>query len=223
MKIFAINPGSTSTKIALYEDKECLWTDTQRYDSDVIGRFKTVIDQEQFRCDEIAKVLKAKGASPKSFAAVVGRGGLMKPIKGGVYRVNAPMLEDLRNMKYGAHASNLGAPLADRFAADGKIPAFIVDPVVVDELADEARFSGLPEMPRISIFHALNQKAVARRAAAELKKNISDCNLVVAHMGGGITVGAHRYGRVIDVNDALSGEGPFTPERVLAAIRAKAG
>ena len=215
MKIFAINPGSTSTKIALYDDESCLWSDTQRYDADVLGRFKAVTDQEQFRYDEITKVLEIRGMNPKDFAAVVGRGGLMKPIKGGVYRVNEAMLEDLRYMKYGAHASNLGAPLADGFAAaaGGQIPAFIVDPVVVDEMADEARFSGLPEMPRISIFHALNQKAVARRAASELEKNISECNLVVAHMGGGVSVGAHESGRVIDVNNALDGDGPMSPER----------
>ena len=210
MRIFAINPGSTSTKIALYDGESCLWNDTQRYDTDVTG----LSDQEQFRFDEITKALETRGASPKDFSAVVGRGGLIKPVKGGVYRVNTAMLEDLRSMKYGAHASNLGAPLAHRFAAEaGKIPAFIVDPVVVDELADEARFSGLPEIPRISIFHALNQKAVARRAAAELKKDVTGCNLIVAHMGGGVSVGAHEKGRVIDVNNALDGEGPMSPER----------
>jgi butyrate kinase len=217
MKIFAVNPGSTSTKIAFYEDETCLWTDTQRYDSDVIGRFATVALQEQFRYDEIAKVLDSKEVSSKDFDAVVGRGGLIKPIKGGVYLVNALILEDVRSMKYGSHACNLGAPLASRFAAAGTInknvPAFIVDPVVVDELVDEARLSGLPEMPRVSTFHALNQKAMARRAATNLKKAITDCNLVVAHMGGGVSVGAHEKGKVIDVNNALDGEGPMSPER----------
>ena len=216
MIIFAVNPGSTSTKIALYNDAERLWTDTLRYDADVIGQFESIIEQEQFRYDEVVKTLESRGVSPKDFAAVVGRGGLMKPIKGGVYRVNKAMLEDLRNIQYGAHASNLGAILADRFAAAGgdkKVPAFIVDPPIVDELADEARFSGLPEAPRISLFHALNQKAVAHRAASELGKNMSDCNLVVAHMGGGISVGAHEHGRVIDVNNALDGGGPMSPER----------
>lgn len=215
MKIFVINPGSTSTKIALYDGAECLWTDKGGHSTDVIGQFSTIIDQEQFRYDEITKMLEAKGGNPKDFAAIVGIGGLLKPIKGGVYRVNAAMLEDLRGMKYGAHASNLGGILAARFAAGqaGQIPAFIMDPVVVDELIDEARISGLPEMPRISIFHALNQKAVARRAAGELKKNVSDCNFIVAHMGGGVSVGAHEKGRVIDVNNALDGEGPMSPER----------
>lgn len=214
MKIFVINPGSTSTKIALYDDTKCLWSDTQRYDTNVIEQFGTVMDQEQFRFDEIMKVLDSKGVKPADFAAVVGRGGLMKPIKGGTYLVNSRMLEDLKSMAYGSHASNLGAPLAIRFATvAGDIPAFIVDPVVVDELVDEARLSGLPEIPRVSIFHALNQKAVARRAAADLKKPLKECNLVVAHMGGGVSVGAHEKGRVVDVNNALDGEGPMSPER----------
>jgi butyrate kinase len=222
MKIFAVNPGSTSTKIALYSTEsaeersvECLWSDTQRYDTDVIEGFANVMEQEQFRYDEIVKVLDSKGVRASAFDAAVGRGGLLKPVRGGTYLVNDRMLEDLKSMRYGAHASNLGAPLALRFAAAAgdKTPAFIVDPVVVDELTDEARLSGLPEVPRVSIFHALNQKAVARRAAADLKKDLSACNLVVAHMGGGISVGAHEKGRVIDVNNALDGEGPMSPER----------
>ena len=211
MKIFVINPGSTSTKIALFEDEKCLWVDTQRYETDVIDRFETVMDQESFRHGEIVKALHSRGTEVGEFAAVVGRGGMMKPVPGGVYRVNRRMLEDLKNMTYGAHASNLGAPLAVRFAAEN--PAFIVDPVVVDELADEARLSGLPEIPRVSVFHALNQKSVARRAAKDLNKPLSECNFIIAHMGGGISVGAHERGRVIDVNNALDGEGPLSPER----------
>jgi butyrate kinase len=212
MKIFVINPGSTSTKVALYEDAKCLWTDAQRYDTAVLERFASVMDQEQFRYDAIVKALESKKVRPGDFSAVVGRGGVMKPVKGGTYIVNQLMLDDLRN---GGHASNLGAPLAVRFAeaAGDSVPAFIVDPVVVDEMADEARLSGLPEMPRISIFHALNQKAVARRAAAELKKPLTECNFVVAHMGGGVSIGAHEKGRVIDVNNALDGDGPMSPER----------
>ncbi len=214
MKIFVINPGSTSTKIALFEDVKCLWSDTQRYDTAVIEQFGNIMEQEQFRYDEIVKLLDAKGVKPADFSAVVGRGGLLKPIPGGTYLVSSRMLEDVKNMTYGAHASNLGASLAIRFAtAAGDIPAFIVDPVVVDELVDEARISGLPEIPRVSIFHALNQKAVARKAAAELGKTVQECNLVVAHMGGGVSVGAHCRGRIIDVNNALDGEGPMSPER----------
>ena len=218
MKILALNPGSTSTKVALFEcgpdGARELWSDTQRYDTDVIGRFSGVMEQEEFRLDEIRKCLSAHGTSPSELDAVVGRGGLLKPIESGTYEVDEHMLSDLRSCKWGAHASNLGAPLAIRLAAEGGNPgAFIVDPVVVDELAPVARLSGLPEIERRSIFHALNQKAVARRAADELGKPYVECNLIVAHMGGGISVGAHEKGRVIDVNNALDGDGPFSPER----------
>ncbi|MDR1741811.1 MAG: butyrate kinase [Synergistaceae bacterium] len=215
MRIFAINPGSTSTKVALYEDDKCLWTEVQRYDADVLAEFANVMEQEAFRFDEIVKVLNARGVKPSDFGAVVGRGGLLKPIPGGTYAVSEAMLSDLRNMVHGSHASNLGAPLAVRFASAGGrgAPSYIVDPVVVDELADEARVSGLPELPNVSIFHALNQKAVARRVAKELNKPLSECRLIVAHMGGGVSVGAHENGRVIDVNNALDGSGPMSPER----------
>ncbi|NLL36630.1 MAG: butyrate kinase [Fretibacterium sp.] len=214
MKIFVINPGSTSTKIALFNNSECLWSDTQRYDVEQLAPFTTVMDQEQFRYDEIVKVLDSKNVSPSEFSAVVGRGGVLKPVPGGTYIVNDKMLEDLRSMAYGVHASSLGAPLAVRCAvAAGDIPSFIVDPVVVDELADEARITGLPELPRVSVFHALNQKAVVRKAAAELGKKVTECNFVVAHMGGGVTVGAHLQGRVVDVNNGVDGDGPMSPER----------
>lgn len=214
MKILALNPGSTSTKVALFEDHTELWSETQRYDTDVIGRFSGVMEQEEFRLEEIRKCLAAHGATVADLDAVVGRGGLLKPIESGTYEVSDKMLEDLRACTWGAHASNLGAPLAVRLADEGGCgKAYIVDPVVVDELCPLARYSGLPEIERRSIFHALNQKAVARRAAVELGKPYAECNLVVAHMGGGISVGAHQKGRVIDVNNALDGDGPFSPER----------
>jgi butyrate kinase len=145
--------------------------------------------------------------------AVVGRGGLLKPIAGGTYRINPDMIHDLSRAKYGEHASNLGAVLAGRVAKKADCPAYIVDPVVVDEMADAARYSGHPLISRKSIFHALNQKAVARKAAQKLGKSYMQCRLIVAHMGGGISIGAHMNGRVIDVNNALDGEGPFSPER----------
>ena len=214
MKILALNPGSTSTKVALFEDHTELWSETQRYDTDVIGRFSGVMEQEEFRLEEIRKCLAAHGATVADLDAVVGRGGLLKPIESGTYEVSDEMLEDLRACSWGAHASNLGAPLAVRLADEGGCgKAYIVDPVVVDEMCPLARYSGLPEIERRSIFHALNQKAVARRAAAELQKPYAECNLVVAHMGGGVSVGAHEKGRVIDVNNALDGDGPFSPER----------
>ena len=214
MKILALNPGSTSTKVALFEDHTELWSETQRYDTDVIGRFSGVMEQEEFRLEEIRKCLAAHGATVADLDAVVGRGGLLKPIESGTYEVSDKMLEDLRACTWGEHASNLGAPLAVRLADEGGCgKAYIVDPVVVDEMCPLARYSGLPEIERRSIFHALNQKAVARRAAVELGKPYAECNLVVAHMGGGVSVGAHEKGRVIDVNNALDGDGPFSPER----------
>lgn len=214
VKILAINPGSTSTKVALFEDDRELWSDTQRYDVDVIRTFHGVMDQEDFRLGEIRKVLAGHNVKLSDLDAVVGRGGILKPIPGGTYYVNQDMLDDLASCKYGAHASNLGAGLALHLAEEGgHNRAFIVDPVVVDELVPEARISGMPEIKRITIWHALNQKAVARRAAKEMNGKYEDFNMIVAHMGGGISVGAHEKGRVIDVNNALDGEGPFSPER----------
>ncbi|MCL2767913.1 MAG: butyrate kinase [Synergistaceae bacterium] len=215
MKLFIINPGSTSTKVALFENDKQIWSETQRYDTDVISAFDSVGSQEEFRFNEINKILVEKGVSPHIFDAVVGRGGLLHPVKGGTYEINKKMIEELLSSQHGEHASNLGAPLAARFAETGgsKARAFIVDPVVVDELVDEARVSGLPEINRHSILHALNQKAVARQAAAKMGKTVQDCNFIVAHMGGGVSVGAHENGRIIDVNNALDGEGPMSPER----------
>lgn len=212
--IFVINPGSTSTKFALFRDGQELFSHTQRYDVEVLREFVSMADQETFRRTEILKVLNAEKINLADVDAVVGRGGLLRPIEGGTYVVNAPMLEDLVSCRYGTHASNLGAPLALALAQEaGGKPAFIVDPVVVDELLSQARLSGFPGIERRSIFHALNQKAVARRFAAETGRRYEELNLVVAHMGGGISVGAHLHGRVADVNNALDGEGPFSPER----------
>lgn len=212
--VLAINPGSTSTKVALFRGPEEAWSDTQRYDADRIREFPSIPAQEKFRLAEIRKALRKRDTEATDFDAVVGRGGLLRPIPGGTYKVSTEMLEDLRSCRFGSHASNLGGPLAKRIADEaGGVPAFIVDPVVVDELIDEVRLSGIPEIERRSVFHALNQKAVARRASSELGKDFDKANLIVAHMGGGISVGVHRGGRVIDVNNALDGEGPFTPER----------
>ena len=215
MILFIINPGSTSTKIALFDNDVEIWSETQRYDTNIISKFESIGSQEEFRFNEINRILKEKGVSPLEFDAVVGRGGLLSPIKGGTYEINKKMIEELLRAQNGEHASNLGAPLAARFAKSGgrESRAFIVDPVVVDELVDEARISGMPEINRRSIFHALNQKAVARRAAVKMGKTVQDCNFIIAHMGGGISVGAHENGRVIDVSNGLDGEGPMSPER----------
>lgn len=212
-KILIINPGSTSTKIGVYEDEKELIVETLRHSSEEINAYATIYDQFQFRKDVILNILKEKNFDVNTLDAVVGRGGMLKPIAGGTYAVNEVMLEDLKNGAQGQHASNLGGIIANEIASEIKKPAFIVDPVVVDELQDVARLSGVPELPRKSIFHALNQKAVAKRYAKENGKAYEDVNLVVVHMGGGVSVGAHKNGKIIDVNNALDGEGAFSPER----------
>ena len=215
MRILALNPGSTSTKIGLYDGCDLVFSKTIRHSSDEINKYPKIIDQYSFRRDVIINTLNEKGVDVKELDAVVGRGGLLKPIPGGVYRVNDALIADLKKEIMGEHASNLGAILAREIVKKtGKdIDAFIVDPVVIDELCEPARYSGRPELPRISIFHALNQKAVSRRYARENNKLYEDLNLIVVHLGGGITVGAHEKGRVIDVNNGLDGDGPFSPER----------
>jgi butyrate kinase len=212
--ILAINPGSTSTKFALFEEDNLLFEKTLRHTSEELSGFKKVTDQFHFRKDLIMKELSVQKIDLSGLAAVVGRGGLIKPIESGVYQVNEKMIDDLRKGIMGQHASNLGGLIADEIASS--LPgakAYIVDPVVVDELEPVARISGHPAIERISIFHALNQKAVARTYAESVKRKYEDMNLILVHMGGGISVGAHRKGRVIDVNNALNGDGPFSPER----------
>lgn len=212
-KLLIINPGSTSTKIGVYEDENQILEETLRHSVEEIGKYSSIFEQLNFRKEVILKVLKEKNFHINTLSAVVGRGGLLKPIEGGTYSVNERMLEDLKVGVQGQHASNLGGILANEIAKSLNIPSFIVDPVVVDEMDEVARISGMPEIERKSIFHALNQKAVAKRYAKEKGKKYEELNLIVAHMGGGISVGAHKNGRVVDVNNALDGEGPFSPER----------
>ena len=212
--ILAVNPGSTSTKFALFEEERMLFEKTLRHTSEELSVYENITDQFHFRKDLIMKELTRRKADIINIAAVVGRGGLVKPIESGIYRVNEKMKEDLRAGIMGQHASNLGALIADDIAVSLPMAtAYIVDPVVVDELQPVARISGHPEIERISIFHALNQKAVARAYAASIGKKYEDLNLIVVHMGGGISIGAHKKGRVVDVNNALDGDGPFSPER----------
>lgn len=213
--ILAVNPGSTSTKIAIYDGEKEIYSKTLRHQASDLSAYEHIADQFKFREGLIFDALKESGVSLESLSAIVGRGGLVKPVESGVYEVNSALLEDLRKGVQGEHASNLGGLIAHSLAerAGGKTRAFIADPVVVDELDDVARVSGLPFMPRLSVFHALNQKAIARRHAASMGKRYEELNLIVAHLGGGISVGAHRRGRVVDVNDAVNGEGPFSPER----------
>lgn len=213
--ILAINPGSTSTKIALYEETECIMEKTIRHSTHELSDFPDIISQYHFRKDLIVKEIKDSEYELNDIAIIIGRGGALRPIASGTYGVNEKMKNDLvEGAARTGHASNLGGLIADDLAA--AIPgarAFIADPPVVDELEDVARISGHPLFKRKSIFHALNQKAVARRHARKEGTTCEELNLIVAHLGGGISVGAHRKGRVIDVNDALDGEGPFSPER----------
>lgn len=212
-KILTINPGSTSTKIAVFEDENQIFEETLRHDVDVIGKYKSIVDQYEFRKDIIINALEKNNIKIQELDAVVGRGGMLKPIESGTYEVNEAMLNDLKQAKYGEHASNLGALLAYEIAKSIGKKAYIVDPVVVDELDDVARISGLNLIERRSVLHALNQKAVARRFANETHKKYEDLNLIVTHLGGGVSVGAHRKGRVVEVANALDGDGPFSPER----------
>ena len=212
-KLLIINPGSTSTKIAVYEDEREVFEETLRHSSEEIGQFKHVVDQQNFRTEIILEVLEDNKIDIKEMDAIVGRGGVLKPILSGTYDVNDNMLKDLKESVQGEHASNLGAIIANEIASSIGKSAFIVDPVVVDEMEEIARLSGMPELPRKSIFHALNQKAVAKRYAKENSKNYEDINVIVAHMGGGVSVGAHKKGKIVDVNNALDGDGAFSPER----------
>jgi len=212
--VLAVNPGSTSTKFGLYNDDKIIFDATIRHSSDELSGFRKISEQLSFRKSLIMEELKIHEIDINKIGAVVGRGGLLKPIESGVYEVNKKMLEELERGERGEHASNLGGLIASDIAGEIEdAMAFIVDPVVVDELSEVARLSGHPLLERRSIFHALNQKAVARSYADAVSKEYKDLNLIVAHMGGGISVGAHRKGRVVDVNNALNGDGPFSPER----------
>lgn len=213
-RILAINPGSTSTKIAVYQNTNPVFVKNLTHPAEELARFEKVADQFDFRKDIILHELNEAEIQLDKIAAVVGRGGMMKPIASGVYEVNEAMRYDLIYRPMKEHASNLGGLIADEIAhALPHAKAYIADPVVVDELDEIARVSGHPLFQRVSIFHALNQKAIARQHAKSIMKRYEDLNLVVVHMGGGITVGAHHHGQVIDVNQGLDGEGPFSPER----------
>ena len=213
VKSLIINPGSTSTKICVFEDETLLFEETLRHSTEEISKYATIFDQKDFRKNIIIDLLKSKEFDVKSLGMVVGRGGMLKPIPGGTYACTDALVKDLEVGVSGQHASNLGGILAREIADEIGVPSFIVDPVVVDELMPIARYSGVPELPRVSIFHALNQKAVAKRYAKETGKKYEDLNLIVVHMGGGVSVGPHKNGKVIDIFNALDGDGAFSPER----------
>jgi len=212
--ILAINPGSTSTKFSLFEEDILIFEKSLSHSIEELDVYEKISDQFQFRKDLIMNELLARKINLEGIVAVVGRGGLVRPIESGIYRVNQMMKDDLKAGVSGQHASNLGGLIADEIASIlPEATAYIVDPVVVDELQPVARLSGHPEIERKSIFHALNQKAVARVYATSIGRKYEDLNLIIAHMGGGVSVGVHKKGRVIDVNNALNGDGPYSPER----------
>ena len=213
-RILAINPGSTSTKIAVFDGDSQLFVKNIKHTVEELSPFQHITDQYTFRNQVILEELANNQIDLNSINIVIGRGGLVKPIPSGVYEINDLMLEHLKMGYSGEHASNLGGIIAHSLSQKiGLEHAYIADPVVVDELSDLARISGHPKFERISIFHALNQKAIARTFAKEQNKKYEDLNLIVAHMGGGISVGSHKKGKVVEVNQALDGDGPFSPER----------
>lgn len=214
IEILVINPGSTSTKIAVFQNNRPVFQKSIQHSQEDLAPFKRVTDQYEYRKEIILNELIDAGIDIGKISIIVGRGGLVKPIESGVYEVNQAMIDDLKSNKTVEHASNLGGLIAHDLASRiTGARAFIADPIVVDELADLARFAGHPKFRRDSIFHALNQKAVARTYANSIGKKYTDLNLIVAHLGGGISVGVHEKGRVVDVNQGLDGEGPFSPER----------
>ena len=214
-RVLAINPGSTSTKIAVYDDEKAVFTVTLRHDSEEIAIFDGIIDQYEFRKKFVLEVMQVNNINPKTLKAVIGRGGLVKSVPGGTYKVNEAMLADLRNPNLWGriHASSLGAFIANSIAKEFNIPAFIVDPVTVDEFEDIARISGCPQIERKSLFHALNLRYCAREVAKKMGVKSAELNQIGVHMGGGISVAAIKKGKIVDVNNAVLGMGPFSPQR----------
>lgn len=212
MRVLVVNPGATSTKIAVFDDEVEVFKTTIEHDAAKIAGFAHVMDQKAWRLSCVEEELTARGFAPESFDAVAGRGGLLRHIPSGTYAVDDEVIADLGSARFGEHASNLGPILAAELAAVAKVPAFFVDPVSVDEMDEVARVSGLKGMERQSFFHALNQKSVARSAAKRLGKPYEELNLVVVHMGGGVSVAAHRRGRVVDVFNVRD-EGSFSMDR----------
>lgn len=212
-KILVINPGSTSTKLAAFQDESLIFSENISYSAEDLAKYNNFLEEYPLRKKSILETLKKNKINLKEFQIIVARGGPLKSLEGGTYRINEKMLDDVRNNRIQSpHISLIAALLAYELASEYNLPSFIADPVSTCELCELAKISGLPEIERKSVWHALNCKAAARKVAKELKKKYSDLNLVVVHLGGGITVSAHQKGRAIDVNNANS-EGPFSPER----------
>ena len=212
-RVLVLNPKTTKTIVSVFHNDLCIFKETLHHNTKFKNDMTALNNEVTYRKKQILKLLSDSGINMSKLDAVSAIGGLLRSVKGGTYVVTKEILIDLKNSFNGKHASNLGGILAYEIAKGLNIPAFIVDPPVVDELCHLAKFSGLPEIERISIFHALNQKAVARKAAEELNKTYENVNLIVAHLGNGITIGAHQQGKVIDVNNGLHGDGPFSLER----------
>jgi len=210
--ILAINPGSTSTKIAVFEKDVKVKQTNITHDATELAKYERIADQFEFRKQQIITYLNQEGIDIREFDCIVGRGGLLRPMPSGTYKVTDMMIEDLKIGYQGEHASNLGGIIAKSIADEIGKEAYIVDPVAVDEFEDIARISGIPEIQRRSLVHALNIKAVSRRVAKQLGKKLDDCNFIVAHLGGGISVAPLKKGRIVDVNNANE-SGPFSPER----------
>lgn len=213
MMILVINPGSTSTRLALHDGTTLVAAREFQHEKEELTALGSVMDQKDFRMAAIRQVLSESKVYQGSLTGIAGRGGLLHPLKGGVYKVSDDMIDDLQQARYGEHPCNLGAVLARDLAEEHGVDAYIVDPVVTDEMDDVARLTGLPSIRRRSLFHALSQRGAARTVAARLGVGYEDSNFIVCHMGGGISIGAHRKGSVVDVINALDGEGPFSPER----------
>jgi len=211
LAVLVVNPGSTSTRLALWSEAGCLQQEELAHSAADIAGCQRIADQLPARLAAVRGFLADAGEP--AFAAVVGRGGPLRPLEGGTYRIDAAMVADLARARYGEHASLLGGLIARELAATRGLPAFVVDPVSVDELDPVARLSGVPEIERLARSHALSLKAVSRLAAAELGRPLAETRFAAAHLGGGISVAALRGGRIVDVNDALLGMGPFTPYR----------
>ena len=216
IKSLIINPGSTSTKLGVFEDETLLMDETLRHSTEEIAQYPNIIAQKDFRKNIILDFLKEKNIDVNSFDVIVGRGGIVKPIPGGTYEVTDALIKDLTEAKRGEHASNLGGIIAREIADSIGVKAFIVDPVAVDELVPVARISGIPEIERGSIDHPLNQKAMGRRYAKEVGKKYEDLNLIIVHLGGGTSCGCHDHGKMVDVFAAFNGDGAFSPERANA-------
>ena len=208
-----INPGSTSTKIGVFDDENQILDKTLRHSTEEINSYPNIYAQKDFRKNMVIDALKEENIDIKSLNVIVGRGGLLKSIPGGTYAVTDALLNDLVHPIQGEHASNLGGILAREIGDSLGVPSYIVDPVVVDELQDVARISGVPEIERVSIDHPLNQKAMARRYAKSVGKKYDEVSVIVVHMGGGTSTGVHKNGKMIDVYAALNGDGAFSPER----------